>query len=208
MATWAQFWAAHDAEGARRIRGSLGLPYVVAPWLWLRALTPRDVMELALLRSPYVLGGEVSAEDTALFLWHMRAPRPPRNVRSRLAQRLLAWRQYRFAVRVGRMSASVLDERLREYLAMQLVDMGASRKADGIGGADTHGRQIEHSVGMLKLLVRVCGCAPHLVAQCMDLPLVLIWQCMRAHDDNEKVPLINESDALKLKIMLEGETNE
>lgn len=205
MATWATFWSAHDAEQRRRIRGCLGVPFEVTPWLWLRPMTPRDVLELSLIQSPFATGSIAQPEDTALFLWLMRHPREPRNVRGWFAKKLLAWRQYRFGIRVGRMMADELEDKLAEYMAMQLVDMGA-RKAESV--PNQGGRRIEHCPPMMRMLVRVCGVSPDRIQAALDVPLVLIHQCQRAHDANEGHPLMNDSDALKLKIMLEGQTDE
>jgi hypothetical protein len=202
MATWSDFWAAHDAEQGRRVRGVLGLPYRIAPWLSLRPLTGRDMLELELAGSPFIAGGAAAPEDTALFLWFMRHPREPRTATGWLARRWLDWRKMRFAMRVGRMLAHEVERRITDYISLQMGDPPPARKADEQPGQ----RRIERCVSVLKLLARLCESDPVGTWRALDLPVSYLWQLHRAQVEIEGGTLINASDRMYLEIMLKGET--
>jgi hypothetical protein len=202
MATWSEFWAAHDAEHGRRVRGVLGLPYRLTRWLSLRPLTGRDLLELELAGSPYILEGTATAADTALFLWFMRHPREPRKASGWLSGKWLDWRKMRFAVRVGRMLAEDVEKGLADYIALQMGDPPKAAQSQ-----EPQQRRIERSVSILKLLAHLCADNPVAAHAALDLPLSYLWQLHRAQVENEGGVLVNSCDQMYLEIMLKGESD-
>ncbi len=190
MPTWPDFWAAHDAEAAQRVRLALAVPFAVTDWLSLRPLTARDVLELRAIESPVVCGGACSGAQVALFLWLMAAPRNKRH-----GGWFFRRRQRRFAERIGREDAEAINAKIDAYFSETFDDI------PGAGAQESPYRRIEYTVPMLAFLDGLADGCPIKVQQLLDVPIAFLAQLARVKMAGAGKPMLNKSDRIKHEIL-------
>lgn len=136
----------------------------------IEAPTLRHDLRLRIVGSPFVAGGPVRAGDIAQFLWCL-SPRwrvEPIGLIGR-------WRKLRLAEHVVRRGVERCAQEIEEFWA------GVWRDAPtGKGDATPRFPPYCHTAIIVDQLSSAYGYTP---AQCLALPLAVVWQLLRRRDD-------------------------
>ena len=126
--------------------------------LEVRPLTPRDLLHLDYIHSPFVCGGDVTATAIAQFLWQVSEP-PPRGW----------WAERKFFRHCAALIASDAERDIRRFVERMLADAPPATR-----------RSAEKPIGVsfvAPLIVRIAAGIPSLTpAAVMDTPLPQLFQ--------------------------------